>query len=267
MFWTFGHLRKAEVKMQGEDRSMAEDQPLIPLIIDFVEFLKRENPTFDQMCQFSVIRTFGFLKATSMFGAKLEPTGTIRPIGQFGFSKEVMKSWESSHVDEDIPTGDALKTNNIIWLADKDQWLRDYPHLAKYSLEMTANTFIAWPISVRGAYMSVLGICLESNLKPTPDLISLFETIGGLIALQLSKSTESASDPESDRISALINFFTRRQRDVLTLVSDGLTNPQIAKELGFSESTIRQETMRIYEILGASGRADAIKLFRSIGIK
>lgn len=253
------------MKIQSEDGLMANDQPLIPLIIDFVEFLKRENPNLDQMCQFSVIRTFGLLKATSMFAAKLEPTGIIRPMGQYGFSKEIMKSWDSSHVDEEIPTGDALKTNNIVWVADKEQWLRDYPHLAKYSLEMTANTFIAWPITIRGAYMSVLGLCLASDVRPSPDLISFFETIGGLIALQLSQQASTIIETESDRITALVNLFTRRQREVLALVSEGLTNPQIAKELGFSESTIRQETMRIYEILGASGRADAIKIFRSIG--
>jgi DNA-binding NarL/FixJ family response regulator len=62
-----------------------------------------------------------------------------------------------------------------------------------------------------------------------------------------------------------MNLFSRRQRDVMHLISEGLTNPQIATELGFSESTIRQETMRIYEILGATGRADAVRMYRSMG--
>ena len=243
---------------------MKKDQPLIPLITDFVDFIKRENPNLDQMCQFAVIRTFSFLESISMFGAKLEPTGVIRPIGQFGFSKETMKSWETSHIDDDIPTADALRTNNIIWVADKNQWMKDYPHLEKYSLDMSARTFIAWPITIRGAYMSVLGTTHNAVIKPTPDLISLFETIGGLIALQLSQQSASLQNNEHDRITALIGLFTRRQRAVLNLVSEGLTNTQIAKELGFSDSTIRQETMRIYEILGASGRADAVKLFRSL---
>ena len=46
---------------------------------------------------------------------------------------------------------------------------------------------------------------------------------------------------------------------ILDLMAQSLTNPQIAKELGFSESTVRQETMRIYQILQVSGRKEAIK--------
>jgi len=44
-------------------------------------------------------------------------------------------------------------------------------------------------------------------------------------------------------------------------MSDGLTNSQIANELGFSESTIRQESMRMYEILQVAGRKEAVKKY------
>jgi DNA-binding NarL/FixJ family response regulator len=38
-----------------------------------------------------------------------------------------------------------------------------------------------------------------------------------------------------------------------------LTNHEIAAELDFSESTIRQDTMSIYRKMGVNGRAEAIK--------
>lgn len=41
-------------------------------------------------------------------------------------------------------------------------------------------------------------------------------------------------------------------------MAQDFTNPQIGKELGFSESTVRQETMRIYQILQVAGRKEAI---------
>jgi DNA-binding CsgD family transcriptional regulator len=242
-------------------------EPLMQNIVEFVDFVKRENPDLNEMCQFSVIRTFGFLKASSMFGAVLESNGQIRTTGQFGFSQEVMKSWEEQTISDSTPTTDALKTNNIVWIGEKNEWEREYPHVAKYGLDITANAFITWPITVRGSYMSVLGICLQTAAAPSPSLISFFETIGGVVALQLSQSDRFPTTSEEDRIIALMNLFTRRQRDVMSLVSDGLTNVQIANELGFSESTIRQETMRIYEILGATGRADAVRMYRSAGVR
>ena len=245
---------------------MDSNLPLIENIGELISFIQRENPSLDELCQFAVLRTFNFLEATALFGASLEGNGTIRPTGQFGFSQAIMESWEKSSIDDDLPTADALKTNNIIWLANKAEWNRDYPDLVKYEQELSANTFIAWPISIRGAYMSVLGLCAKKVMPPTPLLISFFETVGGIIALQLSQNISKASAKEGDSFVAHFNLFTRRQRDIIRLVADGLTNGQIGGELGFSESTIRQETMRIYEILGAAGRAEAIKMYRTLGI-
>lgn len=241
--------------------------PLIQNTGELIAYIQREDPTLEEMCQFAVIRTFNFLNASAMFQAVLEADGNIRPVGQFGFSADVMKSWTSSNINEDIPTADALKTNNIVWVADMHEWNRDYPHLAKYEMDFTTNTFIAWPITVRGAHLSVLGLCLRGVQAPTPGLISFLETIGGLFALQQSKSSNISTSPIEDEIVTKLNLFTRRQRDVMRLVADGLTNTQIAGELGFSESTIRQETMRIYELLGATGRADAVRMYRSVGVR
>jgi DNA-binding CsgD family transcriptional regulator len=245
---------------------MTNDFPLIENIGELIAYIQQENPSLDELCQFAVLRTFNFIDAVALFAASLTGEGAIRPTGQYGFSAELIDSWTPSSIDEEIPTADALKTNNIIWLAEKDEWDRDYPDLAKYQLDPTTNTFIAWPISIRGAYMSVLGLAARKVLAPTPLLISFFETVGGIFALQISRNTSVVASREGDSFAAHFNLFTRRQRDIIRLVADGLTNSQIGVELGFSESTIRQETMRMYEILGASGRADAIRMYRTLGI-
>jgi len=44
---------------------------------------------------------------------------------------------------------------------------------------------------------------------------------------------------------------------VLESMVAGKTNPAIAKELSFSVSTIRLETMEIFDKLGVSGRREA----------
>jgi DNA-binding NarL/FixJ family response regulator len=46
----------------------------------------------------------------------------------------------------------------------------------------------------------------------------------------------------------------------------GQTNAQIARSIGFSESTVRQETMGIYRHLGANGRHDATRLAAERGM-
>ncbi|NDI24790.1 MAG: hypothetical protein EBY87_04585, partial [Actinobacteria bacterium] len=43
---------------------------------------------------------------------------------------------------------------------------------------------------------------------------------------------------------------------ILELIKENLTNADIATNLGYSESTIRQETIVIYRKLGINGRKD-----------
>lgn len=51
--------------------------------------------------------------------------------------------------------------------------------------------------------------------------------------------------------------LSERQLEILRLMSAGKTNAAIARELGYSESTVRQETMVIYRALGVDGREGA----------
>lgn len=60
--------------------------------------------------------------------------------------------------------------------------------------------------------------------------------------------------------------LTPRQLQVLQFMSEGRTNSQIARELKFSESTIRQETMAIYRFFSVPGRVDAVAEGRRRGL-
>jgi DNA-binding NarL/FixJ family response regulator len=71
-----------------------------------------------------------------------------------------------------------------------------------------------------------------------------------------SQST-SAPSPES---------LTERQLNVLRLMAEGKTNNQIAQDLILSESTIRQETVKIYRALGVHARSEAGKRAKHLGI-
>jgi DNA-binding NarL/FixJ family response regulator len=60
--------------------------------------------------------------------------------------------------------------------------------------------------------------------------------------------------------------LTERQLNVLRLMAEGNTNSQIAQELILSESTIRQETVKIYRALGVNARSEAGKRAKHLGI-
>ena len=56
-----------------------------------------------------------------------------------------------------------------------------------------------------------------------------------------------------------------RQLSILAEISNGLTNRQIASKMMVSESTVRHETMRIYNYFNVGGRQEAITVARGAG--
>ena len=71
-----------------------------------------------------------------------------------------------------------------------------------------------------------------------------------------SKSKARAGGPQEPGFSEL----TRREREVLELVSSGATNRQIGTQLYISEKTASVHVSRILAKLGVSGREDAARL-------
>ena len=54
-----------------------------------------------------------------------------------------------------------------------------------------------------------------------------------------------------------VDSLTKRQMNILKGMVDGKTNHELATQLGYSVSTIRHETMRIYQALAVSDRREA----------
>jgi DNA-binding CsgD family transcriptional regulator len=60
--------------------------------------------------------------------------------------------------------------------------------------------------------------------------------------------------------------LSTRQIQIVQLIGAALTNGQIGKELSLSESTIRQETIKIYKAMGVSGRSEAVVAAKKLGL-
>ena len=89
---------------------------------------------------------------------------------------------------------------------------------------------------------------------------------------QIARAVEVAAEGEIVAPRKLIEYLianeeptdldalTARQREILQLVAQGLSNAQIAKNLFLSESTIKQHLRATYKVLGVSDRKEAARL-------
>jgi DNA-binding NarL/FixJ family response regulator len=63
---------------------------------------------------------------------------------------------------------------------------------------------------------------------------------------------------DAERSRHPVPRLTPRQRELLGLLSHGLTNSQIGRRLGISEGTVRSHLEAVYTRLGVSSRAAAV---------
>lgn len=233
---------------------------LMNSISDLSMYLARPEVTPALLSQYLVLKTLVPLGANQIFLSQLHPDGMVRPIDAFGYSEEQLEGWREFPLSEKLPVTDAIRNDQLVWLADHEDWEREYPELLNYPGDLASQTFIALSIDIHGAPAGALGVMSRKQVEPTPELISFFSAIGGMVGLYLSRISQG-------RFAQIIRgnegangeFLSPRQMRILDLMAQSYTNPQIAKDLGFSESTVRQETMRIYQILQVSGRKEAIK--------
>jgi DNA-binding NarL/FixJ family response regulator len=64
--------------------------------------------------------------------------------------------------------------------------------------------------------------------------------------------------------SSKSDALTRREREVATLVCQGLANKEIARQLELSEGTVKIHTHAIYQKLGVRNRAGLLVSFSSL---
>ena len=98
--------------------------------------------------------------------------------------------------------------------------------------------------------------------KPFNDQ-DLLETIQDAIARDRQAREERSMLQDIQRRVALL---TPRQRDVLSLVTAGLLNKQIAAELGMSEKTVKAHRAQVMEKMQASSVAQLVLLAEKVGL-
>lgn len=239
-------------------------------MLDLVRFLM-VRPSIEQIAQHLVLRLLAPLHPRGILISLCSPDGNLHLAGSFGFGPGVVTPFEHLSLWEASPLSESVRSGEPLIITSADEMQRRYPWLVTDA--MPASPLVAWPLNLPHERVGVVEVFFGTDLDET----TVTRELGGIAAvlalyLSLIGSAHQAGHgsgdasatvtalPERDGSAARPTQLSERQLQILTLMAAGLTNTQIALRVGYSESTVRQETMAIYRYFGVGGRRDAVRV-------
>ena len=241
----------------------------LPQVSEFVEYLSTKEHSLDEILAHMVLRTLAPIEATSAFVSELNRENRVSSVGNFGIAQETGDRYQVTYdLRDSFPITDAIRNRRIVWINTLPTWPEEYPALKDLEYETGDRTFICFPIEKCGTPIAVLGIFSKSVIHPDAEIDSFLKAIGNILSLHVYRKTDSALENRNSTQKRTIELrgevnttLTERQRLILRMMSEGRTNIKIGELLGYSESTIRQETIKIFAMLNCDGREEASQIY------
>ena len=237
---------------------------------EFIKFLADQDHTIEEVLAHLVLRVMAPLESTSAFISQLDNQNSVVIMGRFGITADISHSYEERFLlSERLPITDAIRERKVIAINTLPQWPKEYAQLSNLPYPTTDTSFVAFPIERSGTPVAVAAIFFKAKLVLNEENRLFIQSIANLLALylyshknQYSSSTNSGHKISIGHHSERGLELTQRQLLILSMISEGRTNISIGEMLKYSESTIRQETIKIFSKLGCDGREEASDLYK-----
>ena len=236
----------------------------------FITFLSGKELTLNEIMSHIVLVVLAPINAEALTLDQLNDKNQVENIGRWGMPQEMIRDYVDIYSFNDrYPSTNTLRFRTITYVDTLPDWGEDYPLLSKLPYTTGAKSFITFPIEKAGTPVTALGVFSRELIHPNSEIESFLKAVGNVFSMYMYRSTvEILEELNSDDISNLQSLeifsdeLTERQTVILRLISKDQTNHSIGEQLGYSESTVRQETIKIYAKLKCKGRIEAAQIYK-----
>jgi DNA-binding CsgD family transcriptional regulator len=207
------------------------------------------------------IGTFYPISFSQLFA--FDQKGSLTPTTTFGSVPDGSSATQLSK-DELHPVTDCARTEDSLAIPSALEYNQRY-----LELSWGHGPAIFIPLRVGPLVDGVFAMIFERDQEINwSEMFELHEAIFVIAQLahllnhkgSVVREASNASDP------AMNLGLSDRQLVIAKMIAQGMTNRTIAKELGFSEATIRYETIKLYERLRVKNRSHAAARIHQLGI-
>lgn len=269
-----GHRTKTSLNLSAE---------LYPGQFDtFVELLDffSDQPTFNEVCQFLVTHTFSQFNPWGACVAVTSHHDHMKVLGSFGLGEGLLRQYATTSLIG-MPSDEKLIISGTPGL-EEAQWDSSESKCRLCDV-LTAHGPTA--LGLMSSHSTFSGFFQVFFLQPvkSPELIAKLEATLKILHVFINAQFQNNNFPfealeNSQGLNPRSNLrkegehplegaaLTSRQQVILQHMADGKTNSAIARLIGFSESTVRQETIEIFRKVGVNDRRSAVIRAQESGI-
>ncbi len=227
-------------------------------VSELANYLSDTYRPADEIAKFIILRTLSQFAPTALYMAEITTDGYLAPAGSFGFEKRQLDRWERFPLTLNIPITDSVRNDICFKIASPKEFLDRYPETKTFAEgDEDWKSFVAWPMLPYG-----VGCFLFQAAIPADEEFEFFlRSIGAVIALNQLQGLHALNHSkgiDGKNTKAKKTDLTDRQIIVRDLLLKGFTNLEISREIGYSESLVRHETIEIYRVMGVTGRKQLI---------
>lgn len=226
-------------------------------LADVASQLNGEDLDIDGILQAFCMRKFADRRFFASFFLGIEQDGRLRVRGFFGAKPEEIGVEDDASISifDDHPAAESIRRDSMVCAEG-----------SRATKGKDRHTVIAWPVESNARILGSLVAISDSRCEDSGESRECLEALILLVNTTLARKLENGRTKQLNRpIKTPVGHdsLTERQEVILKLISEGRTNGDIAEILGYSESLIRQETIRIYAILKCNGRQEAAQIYLS----
>lgn len=226
-------------------------------IRELIAFQRDPECSIDSLMNFVATKTLEDFGVLNIFLAIVRSNGALAYPVAYGANISILKNTPQRVLDSHTPGYAAFVGGQVVECGDVHEYPFYFPENVPRVFPNGFEYSIALPVPSFGA----AHVFCNRRQEMTSELETYLIIVGEIFGLCLDHCNNGSKFDVDADVEEPITLLplTPRQWAIKEAMLRGLTNGAIAKEMNFSESLIRHETIRIYSKLGINGRKELLK--------
>lgn len=255
--------RTTDVERRAPEFDRRSDAMSVLAMIDFL----RSLPTVDQIAEYLVLLLMPSRGAEAAVISLVQSDGSLAVRGHFGLAPELLAPLNNAKLTASTPMTDALRQGEAQFLSAGPAVSEHYAALSEFPHLCVPTA--AWPLTLPSRRVGAVQLLFKEgadNERMRGSLDGLTGAMSLFLSLRHDMQIDAPVDNPAPKAPMKVIDLTARQFRILQMMAEGMTNLRISHRIGFSESTVRQETMAVFRHFGVHDRREAVRIAATRGL-